>query len=338
MACSAAALFAALLVMSARAAADTVIYYSPPDNTYGWAAGYGSSRAHDLARGYCIDAGGGACEAVVECGTGWGAIAVAQEPYAGVGAVCGINNADYARIWSLAHCMVAANTLCWTNTTFSGGGSQASEASNLGFDMTWYVQIMLQLRHYDPGSADGELGPRTREAISKFQSEQGLPVSGEPDDVTFRRLLDVVGGIGHFVDTINEDAVEGRSEQRDWGYAYASKVAPELSISGELMERPIEERLMALAAMLRDSDRDCSVPAKDAQLLDDGGGSGVWSIDCAEGSYTMILSADGSRMTMTGGATKVETSDTPADEEPEVKPAEESDEPVQAGNRRPKNN
>ncbi|QEX24584.1 hypothetical protein FRZ61_45250 [Hypericibacter adhaerens] len=44
---------------------------------------------------------------------------------------------------------------------------------------TTAVQEALQAKGYRPGSADGRLGPRTRDAICRYQQDYGLPVTGE---------------------------------------------------------------------------------------------------------------------------------------------------------------
>ena len=50
------------------------------------------------------------------------------------------------------------------------------------------VQEELDARGYDPGRIDGVAGPITREAVRQFQSEAGLPVTGEIDGL----LLDAL--------------------------------------------------------------------------------------------------------------------------------------------------
>lgn len=46
------------------------------------------------------------------------------------------------------------------------------------------LQQQLNARGYDAGKADGIMGPRTREALLRFQRENGIPQSGKPDPVT----------------------------------------------------------------------------------------------------------------------------------------------------------
>ncbi|GIX11844.1 serine protease [Elioraea sp.] len=52
------------------------------------------------------------------------------------------------------------------------------------------VQRALEALGYDPGPADGVLGPRTREAIAAFQRDRGLPTTGVPDRATVAALRD----------------------------------------------------------------------------------------------------------------------------------------------------
>ncbi len=42
------------------------------------------------------------------------------------------------------------------------------------------IQNALRSRGYDPGPVDGIMGPRTREAIRRFQGDQGVQITGEP--------------------------------------------------------------------------------------------------------------------------------------------------------------
>ena len=46
-------------------------------------------------------------------------------------------------------------------------------------NLTQSAQNMLQALGYDPGDTDGELAIETTIAISQFQAEQGLEVTGE---------------------------------------------------------------------------------------------------------------------------------------------------------------
>ena len=51
------------------------------------------------------------------------------------------------------------------------------------------IQRELAARGYGSGAADGKLGEETRKAITAFQKEKGLPVTGEPSDELLRYIL-----------------------------------------------------------------------------------------------------------------------------------------------------
>jgi peptidoglycan hydrolase-like protein with peptidoglycan-binding domain len=51
------------------------------------------------------------------------------------------------------------------------------------------IQRELAARGYGTGPADGKLGEGTREAISAFQKDKGLPVTGKPSDELLRHIL-----------------------------------------------------------------------------------------------------------------------------------------------------
>jgi len=326
----AAAVLAPLAWSVVPADAATVVYYSAPDNVYGWCAGYGYDRGHSCAKRYCIDAGGTACEMALECAGGWGAIAFAQHPAIGFGASCDMGDAVSARKAALVTCMAAANALCWTESTFSRNATTTSEASNRDFDMTWFSQGMLNIRHFDAGTSDGKAGPKTRAAIGEFQTRIGRPATGVIDDELFLRFVDAVGGAQNYIRIIKRDLIEPNQEDlADHVYGYAGSPLAERSFSEELMERPAGERLTALATVLASDGMECTLPAVDAQVLGDAS-SGFWSISCAEASYTLIMS-EGTRMISRVSATKTEPQAQP---EPERQPQADPSPQPQGGHRR----
>ncbi len=70
-------------------------------------------------------------------------------------------------------------------------GEQLTEAADAPYLTALQVKrmqaLLIQLG-YQPGPIDGEVGPRTKQAISAFQSYHGLPGTGEPS----QRLLSIL--------------------------------------------------------------------------------------------------------------------------------------------------
>lgn len=50
------------------------------------------------------------------------------------------------------------------------------------------IQKALKRHGFDPGSADGKYGPRTKSAVSEFQKDRGLMVDGVVGQQTWRAL------------------------------------------------------------------------------------------------------------------------------------------------------
>ena len=55
------------------------------------------------------------------------------------------------------------------------------------------VQDRLDNLGFNCGETDGKLGPRTKRALAKFQEENGLPITGEPDEATRAKLEECHG-------------------------------------------------------------------------------------------------------------------------------------------------
>jgi hypothetical protein len=51
------------------------------------------------------------------------------------------------------------------------------------------AQGLLNKRGYKAGTPDGKMGPRTRQALRRFQTHQRLPVTGTLDRETMDRLM-----------------------------------------------------------------------------------------------------------------------------------------------------
>jgi hypothetical protein len=55
------------------------------------------------------------------------------------------------------------------------------------------AQERLNLLNYFAGAVDGDLGPRTRNALKSFQQAHRLAETGEPDEATLRSLEEAFG-------------------------------------------------------------------------------------------------------------------------------------------------
>ncbi|MDR1709612.1 MAG: peptidoglycan-binding protein [Candidatus Accumulibacter sp.] len=76
-----------------------------------------------------------------------------------------------------------------------GGAGDAAACRNLpaGAEQVRAIQQALSEQGYDPGPADGQLGPKTRDALKEFQDDVNLPETGRPDAATNAALGFCVG-------------------------------------------------------------------------------------------------------------------------------------------------
>ena len=68
---------------------------------------------------------------------------------------------------------------------------EQESAALLERERTADVQAALNKIGYGPLQVDGEAGPDTQNAISQFESDHGLDVTGRPGDPVLRRLVDI---------------------------------------------------------------------------------------------------------------------------------------------------
>ena len=68
------------------------------------------------------------------------------------------------------------------------GGRAAEAALELDQEARWVIQRGLRERGFDPGPLDGIVGPRTRAALRRWQTAQGLPPTGYLDESAARAL------------------------------------------------------------------------------------------------------------------------------------------------------
>lgn len=72
--------------------------------------------------------------------------------------------------------------------------SASSEARAAPVAMVRAIQVRLSQLGYSPGPADGQAGRATREAISAFQRDRGMAVTGVADQGLMDRLQEAVTG------------------------------------------------------------------------------------------------------------------------------------------------
>ena len=68
-------------------------------------------------------------------------------------------------------------------------GSQLENARALSSDFIKSLQRELKRAGYDPGVADGKMGPATQRALRRFQEAHDLYPTGDPDIPTLTKLL-----------------------------------------------------------------------------------------------------------------------------------------------------
>jgi peptidoglycan hydrolase-like protein with peptidoglycan-binding domain len=68
-------------------------------------------------------------------------------------------------------------------------GAQLENARALSSDFIKSLQRELKRAGYDPGVADGKMGPATHRALRRFQEAHGLHPTGDPDIPTLTKLL-----------------------------------------------------------------------------------------------------------------------------------------------------
>jgi hypothetical protein len=69
--------------------------------------------------------------------------------------------------------------------------AEAADAASktAGPELVGAIQHLLSELKLDPGRADGVMGDRTRQAIRRFESDSGMPVTGQPTPVLLERLM-----------------------------------------------------------------------------------------------------------------------------------------------------
>jgi peptidoglycan hydrolase-like protein with peptidoglycan-binding domain len=68
----------------------------------------------------------------------------------------------------------------WKNGSGGSAPAASQSAANPNDSLLHNIQSGLASLGYDPGPADGRIGPKTQAAIRKFQADNQLAVTGQP--------------------------------------------------------------------------------------------------------------------------------------------------------------
>lgn len=294
-------LIAAILTAGLHGAqAATAIFYSEPDETYGWAAGYGYAKAEARAQSECQGSGGKTCRFAIECGGGWGAVAISDDSATGAAFACGFTSSGTARGAALGVCMQATRAMCWTESAFDGNGNTIAAAKNDQFDMVWYAQFMLIGQGFLDSKTilDGTDGPLTRSGVKAFQTKIGLPADGKITIDLVWRLLNGEGGPQELARRFGKAYAKFMPEWENHLMSFGTTPVPATTYSEALATYSRDEQLLGLATILQLADQPCTLPARDAEAIPPDG-SGGWHVMCDGADYTMLLNDD-SVMTLGG--------------------------------------
>ena len=77
-----------------------------------------------------------------------------------------------------------------------GDSSSANANPNAAYDPNTVRNIQggLQRLGYDPGAADGRFGPKTEDAIRRYQQDNRLPVDGQPTSALWENIRSRING------------------------------------------------------------------------------------------------------------------------------------------------
>ena len=89
----------------------------------------------------------------------------------------------------------------------------------------WLLKSRLCSQRIDPGAVDGNLNTRLSEAVSAFQTRQGLPATGQADAATLRLLGFSADEATQYTNAIAQPATQVSSVPLPWALIAASGVA-----------------------------------------------------------------------------------------------------------------
>jgi peptidoglycan hydrolase-like protein with peptidoglycan-binding domain len=98
----------------------------------------------------------------------------------------------YSLVFVVLLCALPGPEVCLRATPVAhaaNAGAPPPVARAPSSDFIMSLQRELKRAGYDPGAADGKMGPMTRRALERFQQAQGLSPTGDADIPTLTRLL-----------------------------------------------------------------------------------------------------------------------------------------------------
>jgi localization factor PodJL len=110
-----------------------------------------------------------------------------------------LSEADLAKAKAASSAFQPLPLIAEMNEVMTPAGGWGEDATSVGeetgtkvseHDLVALVQKLLAEKGYDPGPQDGLLGRQTIEAISSYQKEAGLPVTGQIDEELVTALSD----------------------------------------------------------------------------------------------------------------------------------------------------
>ena len=110
-------------------------------------------------------------------------------------------------------CAATRSAPCFQETAPRGVQAPQESDAALELDRESRRQVQQRLREagFDPGPADGLLGPRTRDAIRRWQESAGLPATGYLDSATAEALLGTADEPGAGPSAVSEGATDSAS-------------------------------------------------------------------------------------------------------------------------------
>jgi hypothetical protein len=110
--------------------------------------------------------------------------------------------------------------------TGTQAGTESRGAGKWSKDKVKAIQEALKSKGFDPGAADGVVGPKTGQALRDFQKSQNLQVTGRIDDKTASALGVDSGGMSSSQPSGKESTIGGRGKSEPSGTSPSGSSGP----------------------------------------------------------------------------------------------------------------